>query len=164
MRSGFVRPINGRHVLAGLVAAFGLVLLANGTFVYLALSSWTGLSTDDPYRRGLAYNETLAAAAAQRALGWRAEIEATPTGGGTARIAARFVDRRARPLEDLTVTATLRRPTHEGYDRTFALPHGGAGRYAAEAALPLNGQWEVRIEARSPQGSQFEARERVWLR
>lgn len=164
MRVAIRRPITGRHVLAGLIAAFGLVLLANGAFVYLALTSWTGLSTEDPYRRGLAYNETLRTAAAQRALGWHATVETTPLGQRSARVTATFVDRGSRPLADLMVSATLRRPTHEGYDRAVDLPHLGAGRYAAETLLPLDGQWEVRVTARSPQGSQYDVRTRVWLK
>ena len=39
--------------------------------IWIALSSWTGLATNQAYDRGLTYNRNLDAAARQAALGWR---------------------------------------------------------------------------------------------
>jgi len=39
------RPITGRMVLFGLVAFFGVVFAVNGTLIYFAIDSWSGLST-----------------------------------------------------------------------------------------------------------------------
>ena len=49
------------------VAAMGLVILVNAGMIYLAVHSFTGLATQDPYGKGLAFNRTLAAAQAQAA-------------------------------------------------------------------------------------------------
>ena len=47
------------------VALFGVIVIANGTMMFFAFDSWTGLSTDDSYKRGLVYNESLAERDAQ---------------------------------------------------------------------------------------------------
>lgn len=156
--------ITGRHVLYGLLGFFGLVVAANGAFVYLALDSFSGLSTENAYQRGLDYNETLRAAEAQRTLGWRAEVTAEALGGGRHRIAVAFADKRGAPLEDLTVGGSLRRPAQDGYDRQIALERVGPGRYAREVALPLAGQWDFVLSARSLAGQSFRLEERLWLK
>ena len=46
------------------------------------------------------------------------------------------------------VRALLRRPVREGFDVKVALDGLGGGRYAADVAVPLPGQWEVRVLAR----------------
>ena len=70
-RKGWLaKGIEGRHVLIGLVAFFGVMLVANGIFVYYALETFAGGDTSDPYRKGMHYNETLAEAARQDERGW----------------------------------------------------------------------------------------------
>ncbi|MEX0697893.1 MAG: FixH family protein [Dongiaceae bacterium] len=135
------------------VAGFVVMLAVNAALVYLALDSFSGLETEGAYRRGVAYDATLAAARAQGEMGWRVAIDATPLpaadgGPGRARdLAATFADRAGWPLGDLSVRALLIRPTHAGYDLEVALPHLGAGRYGAQVLLPLPGQWELRLVA-----------------
>ncbi|MHA1599926.1 MAG: FixH family protein, partial [Alphaproteobacteria bacterium] len=51
--SAGTKVLTGRHVLIMVLAFFGLVIAANVIFVVLAWQSWSGLSTDDAYRRGL---------------------------------------------------------------------------------------------------------------
>ena len=53
-RAWLAKGIEGRHVLIGLVAFFGVMLVANGIFVYYALETFAGGDTSDPYRKGSA--------------------------------------------------------------------------------------------------------------
>lgn len=158
------RTITGRHVLIGVLAFFGIVIAANAAFVALALDSWTGLSTDNAYQRGLAYNETLRSAAAQRALGWTAKLAFSQDAAGGGQLEVGFVDRRGAPVEDLSVAGQIRRPTHEGFDREVVLERSGPGRYAARLELPLGGQWDVLLEATSRHGARFRIEDRIWLK
>lgn len=130
------------------VAGFGIVIAVNGTLIYFAQSSFSGLDTEHPYERGLNYNQALEAAAAQAELGWRSEITLTAVLNGRHEIAVRFADDQARPIDGVTVQALLRRPASAGQDMTVPLHRQGNGRYAAEVALPARGQWDVRIVAR----------------
>ena len=50
------------------------------------------------------------------------------------------------------------RPTSEGHDFTLELAYVGNGRYAADFALPLAGQWDIRIIAGHPQGDYQEVK------
>ncbi len=67
----FTNEIRGRHVLIAMVAFFGLIALANGIFLYYALTTFGGGEKGSPYRSGLRYNETLAEAAIAAELGGR---------------------------------------------------------------------------------------------
>ena len=78
------REITGRTVLLSLVAFFGVVFAVNGVFFWFASDSWTGLSTEDAYRKGIAFNDQLARADAQKRLGWTAETDYASAGPGAA--------------------------------------------------------------------------------
>jgi nitrogen fixation protein FixH len=141
-------------------AMFAVVFAANGIMVVFAFGSWTGLETRGAYEKGVTYNETLAAARAQAALGWRVEITLEPTGTGLVRLEAAFRDRDGRPPRLTAVTARLIRPTHSGHDLVLALAAQGMGRYGTETTLPLPGQWDVRVHAEHAGGS-YQATRRV---
>ncbi len=149
------------------VAAMGVVVAVNGVLVYFALSTWTGLETKDYYVRGLQYNQALAASRDQDARGWQARLSfdavGEPAGGerqGTLSVV--FTDRDGAPLEDLSVTAMLVRPTHEGHDATVTLEHQGDGLYAGVVRVALAGQWDARILAHRGDGT-FQTRQRLFL-
>lgn len=129
------------------VGGFGVVVVANLGLILFALNSWTGLETDQAYQKGLAYNQTLAAATAQAARGWTTTLGFEPSGPLSGRLAVSFEDSSGRPVTGLSVTAWLIRPTQEGFDQQVRLRAEAAGRYAAALDLPLAGQWQVRIEA-----------------
>jgi nitrogen fixation protein FixH len=153
--------LNGRHVLAALLGFFAVVMAANGVFVWLALGSFTGIEAPHAYRSGLHYNQELANAAAQAALGWRAEIDvASQDHATTLRVTVR--DAAAKPLDGLVVSAVWRRPTQAAWDREVTLEPAGPGRYAASLALPAPGQWDLRLTARHPaQGGSYRIDRRI---
>lgn len=135
------------------VAGFGVTIAVNGALVYFAQSTFSGLETEHSYERGLDYNQTLEAAAAQEKLGWRAEIGLSPERNGRREISVSFADSRNYPLDGLTVEAHLVRPSTAGMDQVAALTALGNGRYAADVTLPAPGQWDVRIVARDQYNS-----------
>lgn len=122
------------------VGAFVLVLLANGALVYFAASTYNGLTSDDAYAEGLAFNRTLDEAAAQARLGWTIE----PSFDGrtfTVRAAARD----GTALLGAAVTVDFVRPTQAGFDFQAALPALGDGAYGAAIAFAMPGLWDARI-------------------
>ncbi|MFW5680782.1 MAG: FixH family protein, partial [Pseudomonadota bacterium] len=52
------------------VAFFGVVFLVNGVMVYFAVTTFAGVERRDAFKRAQSYNEVLAEARAQAALGW----------------------------------------------------------------------------------------------
>jgi nitrogen fixation protein FixH len=135
------------------VAFFGVVLLVNGTMIFFAMESWTGVETSDAYQKGLAYNEQIAAAEVQAEQGWHAALDYAPEGGLKGRLSLSLSDRFETPLDGARVVVALVRPAHEGQDFTVELAPEGAGRYGASVDFPLAGLWEARMTAEHERGS-----------
>lgn len=152
-----------RWIPFAFVGFFVVVFGANAVMIWLAFASWTGLETEQAYEQGLAYNDTLAAARQQAALGWQVEVGFAEPGDDALAIEVTLADRHGNPMEHAAVSAALVRPTHEGHDLTVALERRLANRYAAEVALPLAGQWDVHLSIEAA-GEVWRGRRRVFLR
>lgn len=116
------------------------VVLVNAILVYFAMSSWSGVATSRAFERGIAYNRVLAAAAAEEALGWQADV--TYRDGG---LVAVLRDADGRPIDRATVAVETQRPLERHTSRTATLAGAGEGRYAAAVGNLRTGQWEVRL-------------------
>jgi nitrogen fixation protein FixH len=156
------RPTGGRPYL-WLIAGFAVMILtANATMVTIALSSWRGLDTDEPYIQGLNYNQELEERAAQAALGWQLGVTAEQTGPRTLSLAVVPVDGEGRLLSGAAVDGMLVRPTQEGADVPVRLDPAG-GRYAGELVVPMPGIWDLKLTV-AHQGERLRHEERVYLR
>jgi nitrogen fixation protein FixH len=134
------------------VGFFFITVAVNGTLVFYALNSWTGLETQHYWERGAAYNAAIEGARDQQKRGWQVVIEFQAADLKSARMAVSLKDHSGNILDGARVTAELVRPTSEGHDFTVELPGQGQGRYTAEFALPLPGQWDIRVVADHAQG------------
>jgi nitrogen fixation protein FixH len=130
--------LKGRHVLMSLIGFFGVMLIANGLFVYFALSTFTG-SDSDPYRRGLHYNETLAAAERQAEKGWQSALSYD---AGKRRLTLGLTDHQSKPVTGLQIEAVVGRSVTDKEDHALSLKEGAGGVYSADIDLSP-GQWVV---------------------
>lgn len=142
---------------------FALVLIANASMIVAAFKTWPGLETTNAYQRGLAYNRTLAAAAEQAELGWKVGFAFSQQVARRGIVQVDLEDRFGNLVQDALVRARFVRPTQEGHDLTIDLTHQAGGRYLAEVDLPLDGQWDIRIDATS-HGQTWRLSERIFLR
>jgi len=156
--------IRGKHVLFGMLAMFGLIIAVNLVFVWLAVGTFTGVTTENPYKEGLAYNQVLAAREAQRDLGWQGSVTYDREENGRRQIAVSLSDRDGNPLSDLSLEGSLRRPTHAGADQPLHWRESAAGRYTAEVSLPEPGNWDLAVRARDGDGPPFEMKARLWFK
>jgi nitrogen fixation protein FixH len=156
MKTGgwFAKGIQGYHVLIGLVAFFGMMLLANGIFVYFAVATFSGGDTSNAYRKGLDYNATLQAAERQAERGWRTEVRYDDK---TGRLSLSFLDGAAEPVTGLHVAATLIRPATDKEDRSLELTEVSQGIYTATVRL-APGLWVISAAS----NEQGEARDPVY--
>jgi nitrogen fixation protein FixH len=123
------------------------VVAVNAGLIYFAMDSWTGLAVQKPYERGVAYNQVLAAASAQEALGWRLDVMPRQTDGETEMVIA-AQDRAGTPLDGLRIVARVSRPLEPAAPLSITLQPVAHGRYAAGLGQHLRaGQWEVRVTA-----------------
>jgi nitrogen fixation protein FixH len=155
--------LKGRHVLLTLIGFFAVIFAVNGIMVYKAESTFGGLDTDDPYRKGLDYNERIAAAEAQAKLGWRDSLSYVPE---TRRLRVSLIDKAGGAISGLEVSAQIQRPATNRFDREIVLEQTGPGIYEAEAAGLGPGGWTVDLTARSSDedAALYEARRRLWIK
>ncbi len=167
MNDASPKPITGRKVFIWLAGFFLLVIIMNIIMVYLGNQSWTGLTTEKAYDKGIKYNDVIEEAAKQTALGWSVTIGPvveTRQQEGTANIqlAAEVVGKGGETLPGLEVSARLTRPTSEGSDQSVDFSSENGRRYSAQVALPLRGQWDVHLTARNSQGT-YRVRHRIHI-
>ena len=153
--------LTGWHVLLSLVAFFGVMLLANGIFVFYALGTFGGGDTSDPYRKGLHYNDTLAEAAAQDARGWRTELSYDRRMG---QLSLLLHDKEGQVLRGLAVASTLERPATDREDMVLMLVESAPGVYSGRTRL-ATGQWLVTATVEDPAvpGAPYRLKQRLFI-
>lgn len=156
--------LKGWHVLAMLLAFFGVTIAVNVVFASYALSTFSGEDVAKPYLRGLEYNKTLAARAAQARLNWSVSIEMVRADGSGADVTVAVTGADGQPLSALDVSAMLRRPTDARLDRTLTLNAIGEGRYRVRIDDLTAGQWDVIARVGAAEAPVFEAERRVLLK
>jgi len=127
------------------VAFFVGLALISSVFVYLAVTTHTGVVTQQAYEKGLNYNATIAASEKGQALGWQGAAKFTPVSSATAGMVSLTVATENEALVGATVTASVSRPTQDGYDFTLTLQEQEKGTYRADVIFPLAGQWDMRF-------------------
>jgi nitrogen fixation protein FixH len=151
----------GRWIPWIFVGFFLVVFAVNGIMVTVALSTWTGLTTETHYRDGVEYNKRLDAAQRQAAMGWRVGIEADSPGRRMIRIAVDADAPDGGPLYADSVSVRFVRPTTEGYDSTHELHRDAEGRYVGTLAMPLAGVWDARVTVHRD-GRRYQTSKRVF--
>jgi nitrogen fixation protein FixH len=128
----------GWHMLATMVAFFGVIVAVNVTMATLATKTFGGLVVKNSYVANQHFNGWLAEARAQRKLGWSAAAQAADrrvlvtAGSGTA------------PLAGATVTAVAEHPLGSMPDVALRFDEAEPGRYVAATRLPA-GRWRLRL-------------------
>ncbi len=145
------------------VAFFVVIALADGIMVYLAVSTQTGVVADKTYDKGLRYNQTLQAARAQEALGWKMHLpDQLPQQG---KLVMRWMDKAGKPLVGLQLRSTAVRPVQDGQDFPILWRENAPGEYIAEVHFSAVGQWDVEVQAlHESVGQPYETVQRVMVR
>lgn len=130
----------GRHMLVIMLAFFGVIIGVNVLMAVVAGSSWTGFVVKNSYVASQEFNEKVAAARAQAALGWTPKL--TISGG---KVHFALSDAVGKPVPITGGSAAFRRPAYEAEDVTVALT-GAANSASGEVAL-RDGNGIVEINA-----------------
>lgn len=155
--------MRGGHVLMILVGFFGAIVAVDGFMVYRAVSTFGGVETPDAYRKGVAYNESIAKDAQQSLLGWSDKVT---IGGSPQRLQVSLRDKSEAAVAGKHMVATLGRPATDRYDQTLTLSETAPGIY--ETALPATseGTWIIDLSAYDGGSSGepvYQARRRAWI-
>jgi nitrogen fixation protein FixH len=136
------RAFTGRHMLAIMLAFFGVVVAVNMLMATLAARTFGGTVVDNSYVASQKFNSWLAEGRAQERLGWRAETRVD----GDRRIVVTVADR-GGALAGAQVRAVARHPLGRAPDVELGFRAGAAGSYVSLAPLPA-GRWLVHLEVR----------------
>ena len=139
-RSATGREFTGRHMLAVMLAFFGVIIAVNLTMATFARTSWSGLVVQNTYVASQQFNARAEEGRRQAELGF---APALAVEAGMLRFS--LTDKEGRPVRLTDGIATLRRPVGDADDATVALAPRGA---ALEAALDVaDGAWIVEVHA-----------------
>lgn len=155
--------LTGRHVLTILVAFFGTVFAVNAWFLGSAISTYSGIVANEPYRKGLAYNQRISADERQAAMKWSTTLEATRSGDIT--FSAHGPD--GQPITRLFVKGTIGRPSTQSFDHQLTFQEQSPGLYRASTGALHEGSWLIAIEARGDSPTSeilYRMRKRQWLK
>ncbi len=158
--------IKGWHVLAAVLLFFGVIFAVNGAFLYAALMTHTGVVAKQPYRKGLDYNQRIAADAQQRQRGWSHTISVD---GARAQIKVVLADRNNRPVAGLSLSGFLGRPSTQQHDVALQFSESSSpGTYVAKLDTIADGNWLVQAQASrlTSTGTEvvYRLRNRLWLK
>lgn len=129
---------DGKFVLLCFLAFFGTVALLDGIFVYIAVSTQTGVVTEQAYEKGLAFNKELEEAHSQPAM-----TEGIEFAGDVLRWTLK--DAQGTPVHGAQVHGEIVRPVQDGYDFAITLTEAGSGIYETTLDLPLKGLWVAKL-------------------
>lgn len=159
------RPFTGRMALALLVGFFGIVFAVNGVMLTMALKTHSGIVANEPYRKGLKYNERIAADALQAELGWASDIAVSPD---ARRLVVRLTGKSGEPIDGMRVRAEVARPSSSEVDLRLALELKGPGRYEAELPDLKDGVYIADLDVGVARGGDeeavYRARRRLWIK
>lgn len=125
-----------------IVGGFVLLFVIEGNLVGIAVRNRSELVTQNPYLQGINFNQTLAEAAREKALGWKISIGFAQTSPLHGMVSVGVADRDGNPLmADFDVTA------ERATDQYQSLP---LKLVAGQAALAVNlpGRWFIKVIAR----------------
>lgn len=132
----------GHHMLAIMIAFFGVVIVVNVVMARFAVSTFTGEVVENGYVASQHFNRWLDEAHREQGLGWRAKVER----GADGHIVVSLVGAPAAAV----LTAQAREPLGRVPGMVLHFVSLGGGRFRSLEALPA-ARWRLRLEARAGQ-------------
>lgn len=125
------------------VTFFVVFMTLDSIFVYLAISTNTGVVIDQAYEKGLAYNQILNEAEAQKKIDLR-ENASFKNG----ELIWKLENSNGNAIDGAIVKAHIIRAVQDGYDFDISLRYSGDGIYSAPVETTLKGAWTAKLEAK----------------
>lgn len=142
-----VREIKGWHVFTGFACAFGVIIAVNLTLAYNAVRTFPGLEVKNSYVASQSYDTDRIA---QEALNW--EVSARVAGD----VLRLSILKDGNPQSPQIERAIFGRATSVVADQTPDFRFDGTAFLAPVKAGP--GNWNLRLKARSADGTLFQQR------
>lgn len=140
------RQFTGRHMLASMLAFFGVVIAVNMLMATLAARTFGGTVVDNSYVASQQFNNWLAEARTQDRLGWHAGLALD----GRRHVTVTARDRDGA-LAGAMASAVARHPLGRAPDVDLVFSEGRPGFYVSRAAIPP-GRWLIHLQLRRAGG------------
>ena len=151
------KPFTGWHMLAILIAFFGVVISVNVLMAWYASSSWSGLISKDTYVASQDFNIEAAKARRWAQQGFKGKFTVMDDA---------LEYRLAGPAAEIgnlrQVSAIFHRPVGDKQDFTITLGKAGDGLFTSGHNLPV-GQWIVDLAAIDGGRTVFHEAERIYI-
>ncbi|PCI33420.1 MAG: hypothetical protein COB54_03710 [Alphaproteobacteria bacterium] len=155
-----VKEFTGKKALMWIVGFFLVIFTVNAIMTTIAIGTWGGLETKDAYKKGLYYNDEIAAAEVQKNSGWDISLSHGPT-----RLTGDRIDVAITwPVSDLPpakVVALVGRAVTDVHDQRIILTKTGSSIYSAPVTLPAAGQWNITILVKQANGPVYQLKEKI---
>ncbi len=154
----------GRMALGLFLGFFAIVFAVNGVMLTMALKTHSGIVANEPYRKGLKYNERIAADAMQSELGWMSDIGVSPD---ARRLVVKLTGKSGEAIDGMQVRAEVARPSSSRGELHLVLEPKGPGYYEAELPEIENGAYIANLSvgaARDDAEAVYRARRRLWIK
>ncbi|MCB1490683.1 MAG: FixH family protein [Rhodobiaceae bacterium] len=158
------RPLTGRGVLMWLFGFFGVMLIANGAFVYFAVESFPGVEVESAYHEGLTFDADIEASKAQAALGWEVDVNHAFGAGGETILTATTLDRNGGKLSGLVLNAAMRSIRGPAHDRSAVFEEVETGLYRADLGVLDPGQWDVTLDIERGHDRVYRSKGKLFLK
>ena len=156
------KPITGKTVLVWLSVFFGVMFIANGFFVYFALSTFSGLDHPSSYKAGRDFGTVVEAASAQQARGWTVAGDVSRRGTAV-QVVITGEDKSGAPIHGVEADAVLKHPADRGLDVFVQLQETETGRYVGSAEGVQSGEYTFALTLRDQSGPLYQSRNRITL-
>lgn len=134
------RRFTGWHMLAIMLSFFGIVIVVNLTMARFAIHSFSGTVVANSYVASQEFNDWLAAARAQRALGWQTQVSLNAD--------RHVVVTLANAPAGVGLIGIARHPLGRGDDVRLSFARQADASLISTRALPA-GRWHVMMTARA---------------
>ncbi|MTI18839.1 nitrogen fixation protein FixH [Rhodobacteraceae bacterium RKSG542] len=158
--------IKGWHVLVAFIAFFGIIASVNGFMVFKAIGTFPGTEVSSSYKVSQRYNQEIARAKAQEALGWAVEANVERSSDGVVQVLLQASDKEGAPITGERFMVTFKRPTLTSADVTLPLSEKSSGVFVGNISDIAAGNWDIVVEGyllNDPQTPIFRSKNRTFF-
>ena len=138
----------GFYVFTAFICFFSLIFVANYFLVNIALRTHKGVISENAYKEGLDYNQTIAKFNKQQDLQWHIIPRITNN-----MIQVKAFDKDKQPLAQADIYAFITRSDTDKMDAKIKLTPTKSGVYFSEFSFPKKGKWTIYFTIKQQQDS-----------
>lgn len=151
--------LNPKLGIYTILGGFAVVVLVNICYIFLAQTTWRGISEENSYKKGLRYNDIIAQKKRQEATGINLK---THYNSKTNELTLELLDAKRKIISEARIEIRFKRMLQKELDFTIKLQFV-ENRFFKKIDFPAPGKWKAEIIATLPQGEIFQSSEEFFI-